>query len=70
VFLHGQRDTGLSRAPKDGVLVDLPELPHGHGAAQTAEYLHDVIRGAKPLPASIAAQSDCLVETLNTLAVR
>lgn len=67
VFLNGQRHAGLSRAPEEGVLMDLPELPNGHGAAHTAEYLHDVMRGAKPLPASIAAQADCLVESLNTL---
>ncbi|MDX9845299.1 MAG: DNA-binding protein YbiB [Aquabacterium sp.] len=69
VFLNGQRHAALSRAPEEGVLVDLPELPYGHGAAETAAYLNDVMCGRKPLPASVAAQADCLVESLSTLAV-
>lgn len=70
VFLTGQRNTGLSRAPEEGVLATLPELPGSHRAADTAAYMSDVLRGAKPVPASIATQLDCLVDCLDALAAR
>ena len=70
VFLQGQRTEALSRAPQEGVLVSLPELPEGREADVTAAWIQSVIEGRAPLPAAIAAQADCLVEALDTLRPR
>lgn len=68
VFLHGQRDDGLSRAPLEGVLTTLPDLPGGFDAHTTAGYMAKVASGEQVLPASINAQADCLVQALARLA--
>jgi anthranilate phosphoribosyltransferase len=68
VFLHGRAQTPLSRAPEDGVLTQVPDLPTNHSARDTAAYLQAVIAGKQPMPASIAAQADCLVACLQSLA--
>lgn len=67
VFIGGERDAALSRAPEDGVLTQLPELPQGYDAATTASYILDVMAGRQPLAASIAAQADCLIQALARL---
>lgn len=67
VFLHGQPQAPLSRAPEDGVLSQLPDLPSGREAPETAAYIQAVMSGHQPLPASIAAQADCLVRSLGCL---
>ena len=64
VFIHGQRDPELSRAPEDGVLTELPALPAGHDAASTASYIESVLAGRALLPASITAQAGCLRQAL------
>lgn len=64
VFLQGQREDALCRAPLDGVLVSLPELPEGREADVTAAWTQSVADGRVPLPAAIAAQADCLVSAL------
>lgn len=64
VFLQGQRDPALSRSPEDGVLTALPELPDQFDAATTAAFIQAVLAGRQALPAAIATQVQCLVETL------
>lgn len=64
VFIHGLRDEKLSRAPVDGVLTELPELPNGFDADTTARYIESLMSGQQPLPAAIAAQVSCLRQAL------
>lgn len=64
VFLGGHRQEAFSRAPQDGVLVSLPELPAGREADVTAEWIGRVLAGQVPMPASIEAQADCLAQAL------
>ncbi len=65
VFLGGQRKDALSRAPLEGVLVSLPELPEGREADVTASWIESVRHDPQRLPASIDAQADCLVQALS-----
>lgn len=67
VFLHGRTSTALSRAPEDGVLTELPDLPSSRDARETAAYVQAVAVGNQSMPASIAAQADCLVASLQSL---
>jgi len=64
VFINGQRHEQLSRAPIDGVLTELPELPNGFDAATTARHIEAILSGQSPLPAAIAAQVRCLRQAL------
>jgi anthranilate phosphoribosyltransferase len=64
VFIKGQRDAALSRAPEEGVLTTLPDLPEGKDADITAQYIRAVMAGEHALPQSIAAQADCLIQAL------
>jgi len=64
VFIGGERHEGLSRAPIDGVLTELPELPEGFAADTTARYIESLMAGEQPLPAAIAAQVSCLRQAL------
>ncbi|MGH6648818.1 DNA-binding protein YbiB [Aquabacterium sp.] len=64
VFINGLRHEGLSRAPVDGVLTELPELPDGFAADTTARYIESLMSGQQPLPAAIAAQVSCLRQAL------
>ncbi|MDI1350097.1 DNA-binding protein YbiB [Aquabacterium sp.] len=70
VFLDGQRQEALCRAPVEGVLVSLPELPEGREADVTATWIQSVVDGRAPLPEAIAAQADCLVSALAVLSAR
>jgi anthranilate phosphoribosyltransferase len=65
VFLHGQRQEALSRAPVEGVLVTLPELPEGRQAGVTVTWIEDVLSAPGRLPDAIEAQADCLVQALD-----
>ena len=65
VFLRGQRQEALSRAPLDGVLVTLPELPEGREADVTAAWIEQVLNDPQRLPAAIESQADCLVQALD-----
>lgn len=67
VFIGGLKDEALSRAPVEGVLTELPELPASRDAQPTADHIRNVIEGRLPLPASIDAQADCLVQALARL---
>lgn len=64
VFLDGVRNEELSRAPVEGVLTELPELPQGFDAGTTARYIESIMSGNQPLPAAIAAQVNCLRQAL------
>ena len=66
VFIHGQRDGALSRAPEEGVLIELPALPETKDAGVTAAYIQAVLSGQQPLPEAIAAQARCLKQALTT----
>lgn len=65
VFLDGLRQDALSRAPVEGVLASLPELPEGRQADVTASWIESVRHDPQRLPASIEAQADCLVQALS-----
>lgn len=64
VFVQGQRDAELSRAPVEGVLTSLPDLPAGFDADSTAHYIQAVLAGDQPLPAAIDTQAQCLRQVL------
>jgi anthranilate phosphoribosyltransferase len=64
VFINGERDETLSRAPLDGVLTALPALPASSEATATAVWINSVLAGEQALPPSIAAQADCLAQAL------
>ena len=64
VFVRGERDDVLSRAPVEGVLTELPALPESREAVATAAYIQAVLRGDSPLPTSIATQAECLTQVL------
>lgn len=64
IYLQGQAVPALSRAPLEGVLTTLPELPSGREADATAHFMHEVMAGRQALPAAIAAQADCLIAAL------
>ena len=64
VFIKGEKHPELSRSPQEGVLTELPPLPASIDAASTAQYVRSVMAGEHPIPASIAAQIDCLVQAL------
>jgi anthranilate phosphoribosyltransferase len=68
VFLRGQREAALCRAPQDGVLLSLPDLPAGREAEVTARWIQSVIDGNAPMPQAIAAQAECLALALAALA--
>ncbi len=68
VFIDGQRHAELSRAPEEGVLIELPNLPQTKDAQATAAYIQAVLSGQEPLPASIAAQAECLQQALSATA--
>jgi anthranilate phosphoribosyltransferase len=67
MFIAGQKDAALSKAPVEGVLTTLPELPASHAADATADYIKAVASQALPLPPSIAAQVECLAQALARL---
>ncbi|RZL03181.1 MAG: DNA-binding protein YbiB [Rubrivivax sp.] len=64
VFIKGLRHDDLSRAPVEGVLTELPELPDGFAPDTTARYIESLMSGQQPLPAAIAAQVSCLRQAL------
>jgi anthranilate phosphoribosyltransferase len=64
VFIRGQREAHLSRAPEEGVLTALPELPGGFDAETTADWIRAMLAGQQPVPPAITAQVDCLVAAL------
>jgi anthranilate phosphoribosyltransferase len=64
VFIGGEPDANLSRAPVEGVLTKLPDLPAGFEADVTARYIQAVLAGEQPLPDAIDAQASCLIQAL------
>lgn len=64
VFVSGQKRADLSRAPQEGVLTALPELPTLIDPQATADFILRVIHGQAPLPGAIDTQVDCLIQAL------
>jgi anthranilate phosphoribosyltransferase len=64
MFMAGQKDAELSTAPEEGVLTVLPDLPTDNDAVSTARFIQAVTNQAQPVPPSIAAQIECLVQAL------
>jgi anthranilate phosphoribosyltransferase len=60
VYRQGERDASLSRAPVEGVLTELPDLPTTFDARSTANYITEVLAGNLAMPDSISAQAQCL----------
>lgn len=65
VFMAGAPCETLSQDAEAGVLAALPDLPAGHTAAETAEFVRMVLAGERAMPASLKAQVDCLVACLD-----
>jgi anthranilate phosphoribosyltransferase len=64
VFIQGDRSVDLSRAPVEGVLTSLPDLPASHDADSTARYIEAVLQGVQALPEAIETQATCLRQVL------
>jgi len=64
VFVGGQKRADLGRAPQDGVLTALPNLPTLIDPQTTADFILEVIHGQAPLPDAINTQVDCLIQAL------
>jgi anthranilate phosphoribosyltransferase len=60
VYRQGVRDAALSRAPQEGTLTTLPDLPSTFDASSTAQYIRAVQGGQERLPEAIAVQASCL----------
>ncbi len=67
VFLQGHFRTDLSLERQDGVLTELPLLPHSIDAPTTALYIQSVVSGEKPAPPPLLRQVDCLIATLTAM---
>jgi anthranilate phosphoribosyltransferase len=65
VYCQGVRHEALSRAPQEGSLATLPDLPTSFDARSTADHIQAVLSGQQPLPASIGAQAQCLQAMLD-----
>ncbi|MES2414892.1 MAG: DNA-binding protein YbiB [Pseudomonadota bacterium] len=61
-FIGGQRT--LLQEAQAGSLATMPDLPKSTGALETAAYIHAVLAGEKPVPASIARQVEHILHLL------
>ncbi len=61
-FINGSRT--LLQEAQAGTLATLPDLPKTTGAAETAAYIHAVLAGEQPMPASIARQVEHILHLL------
>ena len=61
-FVRGRRQ--LLQEAQAGTLASVPELPKTTDAAATAAYIHAVMEGAQPVPASIAKQVEHILHLL------
>ena len=64
-FIAGRR-VPLQEGRK-GTLTNLPDLPRDIDAASTAAYIQDVLRGAKPVPDSMALQVEHILHLVGSL---
>lgn len=60
LWLAGVRQADLSVPAHDGVLAELPWLPHATDAASTALYVQEVLSGGRPAPAPVARQLELI----------
>lgn len=65
VFLAGRPRPELGIPAREGVLTDLPLLPAQCDAATTARYIQAVVSGARPAPAPLQQQVECLLQALS-----
>jgi anthranilate phosphoribosyltransferase len=68
VYLAGALQPELSVAAQEGVLPPASVLPAGSDATTTASRIQAIVSGAMPAPVPIAAQTACLLRTLEALA--
>jgi anthranilate phosphoribosyltransferase len=61
-FINGRRE--LLQEAQSGTLASLPDLPKSTDAVSTAAYIQAVMRGAQPVPASIATQVEHILHLL------
>jgi anthranilate phosphoribosyltransferase len=61
-FIHGQPIALCDT--QEGSLASLPDLPKTCDAPTTATYIHEVLRGDKPVPAPIAAQVEHILHLM------
>ena len=61
-FIHGQPIALCDT--QEGSLASLPDLPKTCDAPSTAAYIHEVLRGDKPIPAPIAAQVEHILQLM------
>ena len=67
-FVHGQ-PVALCDT-QEGSLASLPDLPKTCDAPTTAAYIHDVLRGDKPIPTPIAAQVEHILHLMALMKVK
>ncbi len=64
-FVHGTR-THLHE-PQPGSIATLPDLPKAIDADTTAQYIHEVLLGLKPVPAPIALQVEHILHLMDQI---
>jgi anthranilate phosphoribosyltransferase len=61
-FVHGAHCN--LHTPQPGSIATLPDLPKAIDADTTAQYIHEVLLGAKPVPAPIAMQVEHILHLI------
>ena len=56
--------------PQPGSITTVPDLPKAIDADTTAQYIHAVLLGAKPVPAPIAMQVEHILQLLEQITQR
>jgi anthranilate phosphoribosyltransferase len=64
-FIHGRRT--LLQEGQAGTLASLPDLPQALDAGGTAAYIHSMMTGERPVPASIAQQVEHILRLAKQL---
>ncbi len=64
-FVHGQHS--VLHAAQAGTLATLPDLPKAIDADSTAQYIHEVLLGHKPVPAPIALQVEHILHLVDQI---
>ncbi len=64
-FVHGAHSK--LHEPQLGSIATLPDLPKAIDAQTTAQYIHEVLRGDRPVPAPIAMQVEHILRLLGQI---